>query len=263
MTSASATLWSWRSLLTSLTNVPWPDSFQAPMSKERPWPMLAFLATPFKAKSKSLSSRMAILSVQKRCIWWTCLRSWKPSSTFSRASWTIRWSHECKLEIFLLYKQMPELMSCPKNWEAQMENCKTIWVIQLCQWCTLFEIFIFCPKTQLWFPEKNCRIVLGENSWKCCGFGLFSCWQLWFHEKNCKVLSKLNFLAKNLTFRIVWHFRSGIRIWVWLRLPILWIFEHWGNSFKYVGHKAVWVILCSRSGQKLTPIFFDGFAMFL
>ena len=29
---------------------------------------------------------------------------------------------------------------------------------------TLFEIFIFCPKIQLWFPEKNCRIVLGENS---------------------------------------------------------------------------------------------------
>ena len=51
---------------------------------------------------------------------------------------------------------------------------------------TLFEIFIFCPKIQLWFPEKNCRIVLGENSWKCCGFGLLSCWQLWFHEKNCK-----------------------------------------------------------------------------
>ena len=50
----------------------------------------------------------------------------------------------------------------------------------------LFEILIFCPKIQFWFPEKNCRIVLGENSWKCCGFGLFSCWQLWFHEKNCQ-----------------------------------------------------------------------------
>ena len=78
---------------------------------------------------------------------------------------------------------------------------------------TLFEIFIFCPKIQLWFPEKNCRIVLVKtreiaavleflavdnfdftrknvkniwmkNSWKCFGFGLFSCWQLWFQEKN-------------------------------------------------------------------------------
>ena len=25
-----------------------------------------------------------------------------------------------------------------------------------------------------------------KNSWKCCGFGLLSCWQLWFHEKNCR-----------------------------------------------------------------------------
>ena len=38
---------------------------------------------------------------------------------------------------------------------------------------------------QLWFHEKNCRFFLGvKNSWKCFGFGLFSCWQLWFHEKN-------------------------------------------------------------------------------
>ena len=59
---------------------------------------------------------------------------------------------------------------------------------------TLFEIFIFCPKIQLWYLERNCRIVLGENSWKCCSFGLFSCWQLWFHEKN---LSK-TFLVKNV-----------------------------------------------------------------
>ena len=81
---------------------------------------------------------------------------------------------------------------------------------------TLFEIFIFCPKIQLWFPEKNCRLLWVKNSWKCCGFGLFSCWQLWFHEKNCpkKIwvknsrkcwgFVKIEFLDKNLTFRIVW-----------------------------------------------------------
>ena len=51
---------------------------------------------------------------------------------------------------------------------------------------TLFEIFILSPKIQFWFPEKNCLIVLGENSWKCCSFGLFSCWQLSFHVKNCQ-----------------------------------------------------------------------------
>ena len=73
---------------------------------------------------------------------------------------------------------------------------------------TLFEIFIFCPKIQLWFPEKIVDFLGVKNSWKCCGFGLFSCWQLWFHVKNCqkkfglitrenvRILSKLNFWTK-------------------------------------------------------------------
>ena len=118
----------------------------------------------------------------------------------------------------------------PKS--AFVEETKQKVVRQHISYRTLFEISIFCPKIQLWFPEKNYRIVLGENSWKCCGFGLFSCWQLWFHEKNCqksfgwktcenvgdlhflvvgnfdfprKLWSfvKIEFLDKNLTFRIV------------------------------------------------------------
>ena len=72
----------------------------------------------------------------------------------------------------------------------------------------MFEIFIFCPKIQLWFPEKIVDFFGVKNSRKCCGFGLFSYWQLWFHEKNCQkifgwktrenvgVLSKLNLWTK-------------------------------------------------------------------
>ena len=33
---------------------------------------------------------------------------------------------------------------------------------------------------------ENCRFFGWKNSWKCCGFGLFSYWQLWFHERNCQ-----------------------------------------------------------------------------
>ena len=51
---------------------------------------------------------------------------------------------------------------------------------------TLFEIFIFVPKIQLWFPEKIVEFLGVENSWNCCGFGLFICWQLWFHKKIVK-----------------------------------------------------------------------------
>ena len=43
----------------------------------------------------------------------------------------------------------------------------------------------FVQKFNFDFPRKL-LIFSGENSWKCCGFGLFSCWQLWFHEKNCQ-----------------------------------------------------------------------------
>ena len=40
---------------------------------------------------------------------------------------------------------------------------RKVTVFQLSSFLT-HEIFIFCPKIQLWFPEKNCRVVLGENS---------------------------------------------------------------------------------------------------
>ena len=119
---------------------------------------------------------------------------------------------------------------------------------------TLFEIVIFCPKIQLWFSEKIVDFYGVKNSWKCCGFGLFSCWQLWFHEKNCRFFwvknswkccgfglfsswqlcfhekncqkknwaknswkcwgfVKIEFLDKNLTFRIVWSNKRIIRPW--------------------------------------------------
>ena len=107
--------------------------------------------------------------------------------------------------------------------------------------------------------KKNCWV---KNSWKYCGFGLFTCWQLWFHEKNCqrktrenvvvldflhvnnfdftrKIVKKkfgwkccgfvkIEFLDKNLTFRIVC---IGLKVmWVWLLkwlswpIPDLWYF---------------------------------------
>ena len=85
--------------------------------------------------------------------------------------------------------------------------------------CTLFEIFIFCPKIQLWFPEKivdffgwktreNVLVldflavdnfdftrkivkkIWMKNTWKCWGF------------------VKIEFLDKNLTFRIVWKWKK-------------------------------------------------------
>ena len=77
-----------------------------------------------------------------------------------------------------------------KFWKS-FRHCKSVFSSRLRRdWfaylLTLFKIFIFCPKIQLWFPEKIVDFFWVKNSWKCCGFGLFSCWQLWFHEKNCQ-----------------------------------------------------------------------------
>ena len=44
----------------------------------------------------------------------------------------------------------------------------------------------FLSKNSTLISRENCRFFWLKNSWKCCGFGLFSCWQLWFHEKNCQ-----------------------------------------------------------------------------
>jgi len=62
------------------------------------------------------------------------------------------------------------------------ENCRLSWVKNTWKCCG-FWLF---SSWQLWFHEKNYQKILCENSWKCCGFGLFSCWQLWFHEKDCQ-----------------------------------------------------------------------------
>ena len=90
------------------------------------------------------------------------------------------------------------------NYFSANSSCSRFYIFVF--FFTLFEIFIFFPKIQLWFPEKNCRIVLGENSWKCCVFGFFSCWQLWFHEKNCQKNIWGEKLVKMLGFCQNWIF---------------------------------------------------------
>ena len=50
---------------------------------------------------------------------------------------------------------------------------------------TVRNLHLLSKKSTL-ISRENCRFFWVKNSWKCCGFGLFSCWQLWFHEKNCQ-----------------------------------------------------------------------------
>ena len=89
------------------------------------------------------------------------------------------------LTVYLIGSDTCLTFLCVVQYRQSRKKAAKIWQESQVKF-TMFEIFIFCPKIQLWFPEKKCRIVLGENSWKCCGLGLFTCWQLWFHEKNCQ-----------------------------------------------------------------------------
>ena len=63
----------------------------------------------------------------------------------------------------------------------------------------------FLSKNSTLISRENCRFFWVKNSWKCCGFGLFSCWQLWFHEKNCQTILGEK-LVKRLGFCQNWIF---------------------------------------------------------
>ena len=73
----------------------------------------------------------------------------------------------------------------------------------------------FCRKIQLWIPEKIVDFFWLKNSWKCWGFGLFSCWQLWFHEKNCQKI-----LAEKFMKMLGVFFLSKLNFWT-----KIWLFE--------------------------------------
>ena len=70
---------------------------------------------------------------------------------------------------------------------------------------TLLESSFFVQKFNFDFPRKLSIFFWVKNSRKCCGSGLFSCWQLWFHAKNCQ---------KNLGEKLV------KMLWFWYFLAV-------------------------------------------
>ena len=54
--------------------------------------------------------------------------------------------------------------------------------------------YLWCRYSKVLMPEKFRKLSIFfwvKNSWKCCSFGLFRCWQLWFHGKKCQKRSFL------------------------------------------------------------------------
>ena len=83
---------------------------------------------------------------------------------------------------------------------------------------TLFKIYKLLSKYSTFISWNNCRFFWGvknrKNSWKCCGFGLLDFLAVNNFDFTRKIVNKnfrwktrvkIEFLDKNLTFRIVWQ----------------------------------------------------------
>ena len=96
------------------------------------------------------------------------------------------------------------LQECEQSWRQRnkMSRDKKKGMVSLI--FTLFEIFIFCLKIQLWFPEKIVELFWVKNSWKCCGFRLFAVENFDFTRKFVKTffsekLVKMSAFCQNWT----------------------------------------------------------------
>ena len=72
---------------------------------------------------------------------------------------------------------------------------------------TLFEIFSFCPKISTLISRENCRFFGGKKLVKMLWFLTFKLLTTFISREKCRenvrVFVKIEFLDKNLTFRIV------------------------------------------------------------
>ena len=115
--------------------------------------------------------------------------------------------HDFRLPYFFVSRYLPYYVLL---YYVLSRDNRNIFVVSKYTHCLKSSFFV--QKFNFDFPWKL-SIFWVKNSWKCCGFGLFSCWQLWFHEKNCQKkiwwkarwgFVEIEFLDKNLTFPIVW-----------------------------------------------------------
>ena len=97
-----------------------------------------------------------------------------------------------------------------------LSNLENEWVLRN---HTVRNFHFFVQKFNFDFPKKLSIILCVKNSWKCCGVGLFSCWQLWFHEKNWqknlseKLVKMLGF-CQNWIFGEKFDFSNSVNFWL-------------------------------------------------
>ena len=84
-----------------------------------------------------------------------------------------------------------------KGWTSKLVH---IWILFLLSTYTLIEIFIFCPKIQLWFPEK----IVDFFGWKTReNVGLVAFITLWKRLKMVSKMTHCKIIVTSNCFRIL------------------------------------------------------------
>ena len=112
---------------------------------------------------------------EKKCYW---SLDWSLPKDGQNVLFTLVSFHECRrLDPFCLSFSFCHLhRNPPKNWFEINDLFKEIHAYKIIMgyWIfTLFEIFMFCPKIQLWFPETIVDFFLGEKLVKMLWFWTF------------------------------------------------------------------------------------------
>ena len=127
--------------------------------------------------------------------------------------------------ISTLFEMQGNFPKCWHTWTIKEKKWYIFWQGKRKFLSSIFDLVIECPahcsKSSFFVQKFNLSIFFWvKNSWKCCGFGLFSCWQLWFHEKNCQ---------KKKTW---WKTRENVGSFV--NIDLNWFFEQCAFIFVYV-----------------------------
>ena len=106
-----------------------------------------------------------------------------------------------------------------------------------------------------------------KNSWKCWGFGIFSCWQLWFHEKNCQkklaeILVKMFGFCQNWIFGQKFDFSNSVKniIFGWWSKAHLIVSWSWIPNSQFVDFQPLFLYPLIQSRKETDEVSSSGYS---
>ena len=91
--------------------------------------------------------------------------------------WSSCKKHQVHVQVDLLRIKLVILLKRQATVQSTLSRIET-WTIKSKVTHSVPNLYFLSKNSTM---IENCRFFFGvKNSWKCCGFGLLSCWQLWF-----------------------------------------------------------------------------------